>query len=82
MAANGATVTNYAGRLQAQTSSNAHQVYSNGTIGSTTLTSTAVAASNTDYVAVFDGIFQVTSPGAVKIQYRSEVNGSNVTIQP
>jgi hypothetical protein len=27
-------------------------------------------------------VFQVTTPGSVKLQFRSEVSGSNVTIQP
>lgn len=81
LVSNGATVTNYVWRHVVQTTANAAQVYSNGTLGSALL-STWVPAINTDYMTEFLGTFTITTAWSVKIQYQSEVNGSSVTVQP
>lgn len=45
------------------------------------VTSTGVQAANTDYVARIDGIFVCTTSGTIVPQFRSEVNGSQVTVK-
>ena len=45
-----------------------------------TILGTAVGAANTNYTAVVDGFFTVSTAGTVTIQLRSEVNASSVTV--
>ena len=44
-------------------------------------TSTAVIAPNVDYFAKIEGIFVCTTGGTIVPQFRSEINGSQVTVQ-
>lgn len=45
------------------------------------VTSPSVPAATTDYVARIDGVFACTTSGTITPQFRSEVNGSQVTVQ-
>jgi hypothetical protein len=57
--------------------------YSKGRIPSlnTYVTSTAVGATAETYGAVIEGVFNCTTTGTLLPQFRSEVNGSQITIQ-
>jgi hypothetical protein len=44
------------------------------------VTSTAVAVANANYIATINGVFVATASGTVALQFRSEVNGSTVTL--
>ncbi len=46
------------------------------------VTSAYVVAANTNYTFSGDGVFRVTATGTVVLQFRSETNGSSVTVQP
>jgi len=46
-----------------------------------TVVSTAVPATGVDYIASIQGIFVCTTGGSIVPQFRSEVNGSQVTVQ-
>lgn len=48
----------------------------------TVITATSTPAANTDYVAQAFGIFTCTTSGTLFPQFRSEINGSTVTVQP
>jgi hypothetical protein len=43
--------------------------------------STGVPATGVDYIASIQGIFVCTTSGSITMQFRSEVNGSQVTVQ-
>jgi hypothetical protein len=48
----------------------------------TIITATSTPAANTDYIAQISGVFSCTGSGTFFPQFRSEINGSTVTIQP
>ncbi len=45
------------------------------------VTSTGVQAANVDYIAKYEGLFVCSTSGTVVPQFRSEVNGNQVTVQ-
>lgn len=68
---------------------NANAIASTGTAGlysgpltalNGVVTTTAVAAANTPYIARITGIFVATTSGLIYPQFRSEVNGSQVSV--
>ena len=76
-----ATITNVAVNFTAQSAATSSQQLS--IIASwTNVTTTWVAAANTDYVWYMVGTFEVTVAWTVAIQLRTEVNTSQVTLQP
>jgi phage-related tail fiber protein len=48
----------------------------------TVITATSTPAANTDYIAQISGVFTCTGSGTFFPQFRSEINGSTVTVQP
>jgi hypothetical protein len=59
------------------------QMYTNSVVNNltTVLVSGSVVAANTDYVAKIEGFCQPSAGGTLQLRCRSEVNGSQITIQ-
>lgn len=51
----------------------------NTTLG--TVLSLGVAAANTDYIAILEGFFEPSADGVLQLRCRTEVDGSQVTVQ-
>jgi hypothetical protein len=47
----------------------------------TNRTSASVAAANTNFNAIGEGVFRITAAGTVRIEFRTETNGNAATIQ-
>ena len=52
------------------------------TSAGTAVISTGVPNANTDYAVLMHGSFSITASGSVAVQFSSELNGSQVTLQP
>jgi len=48
---------------------------------SAVLVSASVAAANTDYMAIIEGLCEASANGSLQLRCRSEVNGSQITIK-
>jgi hypothetical protein len=76
------TASNY--RLEARLgAAGTDQMYTNSSVDSltTVLVSTSVVAANTNYIASIEGFCQPSASGTLQLRCRSEVNGSQITIQ-
>jgi hypothetical protein len=76
------TASNYKVEIR-QSSAGTDQMYTNSVVNSltTVLVSGSVVASSTDYIASVEGFCQPSADGTLQLRCRSEVNGSQITIQ-
>jgi hypothetical protein len=49
--------------------------------GTVNVTSASVIAANTDYIFRCDGVIEISSAGTVQMQFRSETNGTGVSVR-
>lgn len=79
---NGTASTNdFIGNVRAQLTASSMYESSFASAGTAVVT-TDVPAINTDYALFMNGTFNVTATGTVGVQYRSELSGTTVRLQP
>jgi len=75
------TAANYKVEIR-QAAAGTDQMYTNSAAALTTvLVSASVIAATTDYIASIEGFCQPSADGTLQLRCRSEVNGSQITIQ-
>jgi hypothetical protein len=75
------TAANYKVEIR-QAAAGTDQMYTNSATALTTvLVSASVIAATTDYIASIEGFCQPSADGTLQLRCRSEVNGSQITIQ-